>query len=376
VSALWFQMGAAVVGFALFGRLRRLGTATAPSPMTDAPEVAVIIPARNEAASIGNLLSDIASLDVAPAMVIVVDDHSDDATASIASSFDVEVITAPALPVGWRGKPWACQLGADHAMSQLAPDDLLVFLDADVRLHPAALQAVVGAAAEGDVVSVQPFHELPTAVEQLSAVFNVVSLMGVGAGTASPTAVFGPVVCCTTGQYRAVDGHRSVRAAVAEDVELGRRFLQADVALRVFGGGELLRFRMYPTGLSAIVEGWSKNMATGATSIPLSRTVGAAWWISSLVAASWTYLSLVVGAASPTAPTLLATAVGGLGLAALLRRVGSFRWWAMLAYPVLVAFFVAVFVRSLWLTYVRRAVNWRGRTLDLGDDPTTTPAVP
>lgn len=360
---MWFELSAVLVGFLLFGRLRRLQPATPSS--TEDRRIVLIIPARNEAASIGRLLADIASLDLSPTQVIVVDDQSEDATASIAESFGVEVISVSSVPPGWRGKPWACQVGADSAMSRLRPSDLLVFLDADVRLHPTALRALIAPTADAYVVSVQPFHEVPPGVEQLSALFNVVSLMGVGAGTSSPTAIFGPAICCSTSQYRAVGGHRSVRAEVAEDVELGRRFLQAGVPLAVVGGGELIGFRMYPNGLSSIVEGWSKNMAIGATSIPLWRTLAVGWWITGLVSASWKYISMGVGQIAPTTATLGIIVATGTGLAMLLRQVGSFRWWAVALYPVLVAFFVAVFVWSLWLTHVRRAVSWRGRTLDL-----------
>ena len=34
-------------------------------------------------------------------------------------------------------------------------------------------------------------------------------------------------------------------------------------------------------------------------------------------------------------------------------------------FPLPMAVFCAVFVRSLWATYVRRSVTWKGRSLDL-----------
>lgn len=373
-----------IVGFLLFGRLRRLGDpavgigATPASPTDHAAgalaarRTTIVVPARNEEASLGNLLHDIAALDPAPARVVVVDDRSTDRTREIAWSHEfATVVDAPPLPAGWRGKPWACHLGAESAIRGGPADGILVFLDADVRLRPAALGLLLDEAERGGVVSVQPFHEVPTAVEHLSALFNVVSLMGVGAGTDAPSAMFGPVICCTVADYERVGGHSGVRSSVTEDVALAHRFLATGIGVRVLGGGDAVRFRMYPTGLRSLVEGWSKNMATGAAAVPWWRTVGVALWIAGLVSASMAAVGLVTGAATSTAE-LVAVVSAALGLGVLLGRVGTFRWWAVVGFPILVAGFVVIFARSVWLTHVRHSVTWRGRTIDLRSTPDDT----
>jgi 4,4'-diaponeurosporenoate glycosyltransferase len=48
-----------------------------------------------------------------------------------------------------------------------------------------------------------------------------------------------------------------------------------------------------------------------------------------------------------------------------LRRAGSFRWWAWALFPVPLLAFDLVFARSLALTAVRRSVSWRGRDVSL-----------
>lgn len=89
-----------------------------------------------------------------------------------------------------------------------------------------------------------------------------------------------------------------MRGALAEDLELARRFRAAGVTVHVLIGRPLFEFRMYPTGLQAMVEGWSKNMAgIGVTSVFPRRTVGVVWWVSGLVAAA---LALPVLATSNT----------------------------------------------------------------------------
>ena len=71
--------------------------------------------------------------------VIVLDDHSEDATAAIVSELAgsddrVRLISAPELPAGWCGKQHACWI-----LARAAHHPLLVFLDADVRVVPDAL---------------------------------------------------------------------------------------------------------------------------------------------------------------------------------------------------------------------------------------------
>jgi 4,4'-diaponeurosporenoate glycosyltransferase len=50
-------------------------------------------------------------------------------------------------------------------------------------------------------------------------------------------------------------------------------------------------------------------------------------------------------------------------LAVQLRRVGRFSPLTAALFPVPLAFFLAVFARSLVRTFVRRRVTWRGRTI-------------
>jgi cellulose synthase/poly-beta-1,6-N-acetylglucosamine synthase-like glycosyltransferase len=106
-----------VVGWlAAWWMLWRLPVPRPLDPGTDATaslaDVAVVIPARDEAEHLPTLL---ASLDGARAVgveVVVVDDHSTDDTAAVAETAGARVIAAPELPAGWAGKPHACAVGA------------------------------------------------------------------------------------------------------------------------------------------------------------------------------------------------------------------------------------------------------------------------
>src|SRR5687767_1257227 len=74
--------------------------------------VTVVIPARNEEASLPVLLQSLSNQDADDIDVIVVDDHSADRTAAVAESAGATVIAAPPLRPGFNGKAAACAAGA------------------------------------------------------------------------------------------------------------------------------------------------------------------------------------------------------------------------------------------------------------------------
>jgi chlorobactene glucosyltransferase len=86
-------------------------------PPSDPPLVSLVIPARNEARNIQPCVESALASSYPRLEVIVVDDHSTDATAEIVHAIAerdprVRVITPAPLPDGWFGKQWACAAGA------------------------------------------------------------------------------------------------------------------------------------------------------------------------------------------------------------------------------------------------------------------------
>jgi len=84
------------------------------------PRVTAVVPARNEAASIASVVAAFASQGYPGEFsVVIVDDHSEDATAEIArkaaadlgATDRVEILPAPELAPGWTGKLWALNSG-------------------------------------------------------------------------------------------------------------------------------------------------------------------------------------------------------------------------------------------------------------------------
>jgi len=363
VVALTVAVVALVAAAWSLGRPRCLGSGQAES---DAADVSIIIPARNEAVNLPRLLASLAASTVTPGEVMVVDDGSTDDTAAIAASFGVTVVAAPPPPIGWVGKTWACHLGSVRARLPV-----LLFLDADTWLAPSGLAALVAQHQRSNgLLSVQPHHLVPRVYERLSAVFNLVSLMGSGAfglRIARPMRVaFGPCLMTSVADYGRVGGHEAVHNQVVEDMALAARYADAALPVTCLLGGDLVAFRMYPLGLRSVVQGWTKNIAVGATRAPVSRVLPAVVWVAAVSAVSAAFLEGLVGWASGGDPPLaaaIAWAAVTFQIVAMLRRIGSFGVATAVLFAVPVAFFIVVFVRSMVATALRRPVEWRGRAV-------------
>jgi 4,4'-diaponeurosporenoate glycosyltransferase len=348
-----------LAGLYAFGRVRSLPAVPASAPGTG---VTIVIPARNEELSLGNLLADLEQDRPTRCRVVVVDDHSTDRTAELAASFDfVEVLHAPPLPDGWTGKSWACHTGAGHGSG-----DAIVFLDADVRLAPGAMDRLLAELAQrGGLVSVQPWHRTVRPYEQLSALFNTIAVMGAAAGSRRRRGgAFGPVLATSIADYWAIGGHEAVRTEVVEDLAIARRYHEHGLGVHVTLGRDDVRFRMYPGGLRQLAEGWTKNFASGASSTGALRLLAIIIWVTGLGTAAIELVDGLRGAA-PLALSVMLYGAFVAQLAVLFRRVGSFGSLTALCYPVLLVFFCGVFVRSLWRTHVRRSVQWRDRQISL-----------
>ena len=129
----------------------RLDPVNPHEPRAFWPSVAAVMPARNEAALIGETAPACLGQDYpGPLTLVVVDDQSSDPTASLArrvSHADRQALVVEGVspPHGWTGKLWAMQQGVDRA-DQAARPDYLLFVDADIRLQPDVLRRLVALA--------------------------------------------------------------------------------------------------------------------------------------------------------------------------------------------------------------------------------------
>ncbi len=243
------------------------------SPGEVSPLVSVIIPARNEEVSIGACVASLTAQDYPAFEILVVDDQSTDGTAEAVRQLPkgnarkVEVVEGRPLPPGWLGKPWACAQGAARAQGSL-----LLFCDADTTHEGGLLGRAVGELLEtgADALTLVGRQLMESFWERVlqPQFFMLLAFRFPRAGT-----VLGPRRwrhAIANGQYllirkevyEAMGGHGAVRGEVVEDLRLAQLLVRGGWKL-VVRSDPGLRTRMYRS-LAHLVEGWSKNVATGA----------------------------------------------------------------------------------------------------------------
>ena len=258
------------------------------------PRLSVLIPARNEAATLPHLLAALAGQTLQPLEVIVIDDHSSDATAAIAraaaATLPLRVLQPPPLAPGWCGKTWALHHGVKATCGEV-----LVFLDADTEPQPPLLHNLVAALeAQGGLVSVQPFHRTERPYEQLSLLFNLVGLLAVPLGPGCGVA-FGPAMATSRADYDRSGGHAAVADKVVEDWFLAHRYERCGLPVSAYIGHGQIAYRMYPGGLRDLVVGFDKNFATAAAEVHWPWMLAVVLWLSGLFWAAWCLPAALLG---------------------------------------------------------------------------------
>jgi 4,4'-diaponeurosporenoate glycosyltransferase len=162
--------------------------------------------------------------------------------------------------------------------------------------------------------------------------------------------------------YRRIGGHAAVRSSIVDDVSLAAWADRAGAPVTTLLGGSDLMYRMYPDGLIGLVEGWTKNLATGGRAVPPVRLAAVVMWVAAALQAA---VGPIVLSPVGTAAYLLFA----LQFLVLTRRIGRFGALTAVLYPLALAAFVVLFARSVVLTAVRGRVRWRGRVVDLRHAP-------
>ena len=223
--SLVIWMGLAATGFWLFSE--RDDSVTCAEPQVW-PDVVAIVPARNEADVIARSLGSLAAQDYPGRFrVVLVDDNSDDATATIArelASERIAVHSGAPLASGWTGKLWAVHQGVEAAGSPR----YLWMTDADIEHASDTLRRLV-TIAEGKQRCLVSFmaqlhcalwHEkalIPAFVHYFAMLypFNWINRPGPFAGAA------GGCVLVEREALERAGGIAAIRGALIDDCALG-----------------------------------------------------------------------------------------------------------------------------------------------------------
>jgi chlorobactene glucosyltransferase len=296
LSSIWLAVVIWLIAraFQQRGLLQSLKPAEPPLA-AGAPKVAVIVPARDEAANIDRCLRSLVA-QTYPARylrIIVIDDHSRDGTFAIASALaqtcpQLTVLRSPPLPPRWVGKSHACWIGACAVEST----DWLCFVDADVWAEPALIASAVAAAnAEAlDLLSLAPRQELQSFAERLVMPCGLYllafcqDLRTVQARTSSEVTATGQFMLVRRAYYETIGGHAAVRGAICEDLMLARLLKRSGGHAILQDGRPLLSTRMY-RGWPMLWIGIAKNLSEMLGGPP--RTIAIAAAAVALAWATW-----------------------------------------------------------------------------------------
>lgn len=346
-----------LLNLALVPRLKR-GAMPSARPL-----VSIIIPAREEAHVIGRTVRALLASTYDNFELIVIDDRSTDGTGDVVRAIDdprLLVIAGEEPPAGWLGKPWAL-----HKGSLVARGELLLFVDADILYAPGALAAAVAWMEETgrDMITLLPDIRMRgfwdhVAMPNLAMFLFTLSpswlanrtnlpMLAIGGGTGN---------LVRRDAYAAAGGHEALKAAVVDDVALGRLIRRSGRTTAGVRAEQFVSVHMYD-GLRGIVEGFTKNgFAIFNRNYALAVVVLAISAAGNLLP----YALAVTGEPFSIASVALITVIRVILFAAL----GYSLLAAIFLHPLMIAVWLWIMLRSMWITGIRRRLPWRGRVYD------------
>ena len=323
--------------------------------------IAILIPARDEAATIGDALHAAAAQGPAVAEILVYDDRSTDRTAALVEAFAahaprVRLLRGADLPAGWCGKPHACMRLAEAARA-----DWLLFLDADARLHQhGAARLLQDAEGRGQtLLSAWPRLEMAGAWEQLlMPLLNLVVFslypapLSLVRRDPSLGLAHGACILAHRETYLALGGHARVRDQLFEDSRLAQAWRAQGGRGLCLDGQTVVSVRMYDSA-AGIWSGFQKNF------YPAFRRAASFWAFLGLhVTAFVLPAALLVVAPSPAAAAALAGAM-------LMRLLLALRFrhpaWSALLHPLAELALVGIGLSSWWRFTRGGGVRWKDR---------------
>jgi chlorobactene glucosyltransferase len=324
----------------------------------------VIIPARDEERAIERTVRAFLAQTYPELEIIVVNDRSVDRTADILAAFErILVIQNEEPPAGWLGKPWAL-----HQGSLRATGELLLFVDADVIYQPDAVGAAVTRMEESVVALLSLFpdvemHGFWEHIVMPNLAFFAFSFLPLWLVNRTRIALLaiggGPGNLVRRADYEALGGHESLKDAVVDDVALARLLRRGRRRTEAVRAERSVRVRMYH-GLGEIIRGFTKNSFA---------VLG-----YNYASAAFALVFAIVFHLLPFGLALTGdwVAMVTVAIIALTRVIlfTAFRYRldnALLGHPLMIAAWLWILLRSVWITGIRRQLHWRGRTYDAGN---------
>ncbi|SHF67089.1 chlorobactene glucosyltransferase [Fodinibius roseus] len=283
----YIALGYLVITTLILLRNRRDFKVPEPAPpgyfARQSPGVSICIPARNEEVSIERCVRSAVSQQYPDFHVYVLDDGSTDRTSDILAALEdqfpkrLTVLLGRPKPDDWLGKPWAC-----HQLAEASHEEILLFIDADTWLEPAAVAKTVRTMGQDilDFITLWPSQQLGSFWEKtvIPLIYTaLLTLLPVRYVRRPPKWIppflrkhVDPLFAAACGQfmafkrrsYEGIGGHHSVRDMIVEDVGLARNIKRDGYTMNMYHGRDLVSCRMYRSR-SELWQGLRKNFLAG-----------------------------------------------------------------------------------------------------------------
>lgn len=344
-----------------------------PPPGPGIPRVSVLIPARDEEANIGAALDSVLASRGVELEAVVLDDGSSDATAEIVRARAkadprVRLVEGAPLPPGWIGKQHAC-----WQLSLAARHPLLVYVDADVRLHPDLLSRLaafverrgLGLASGFPRQIALSLGERLVIPQILVVLLGYLPLPAARRWRTDPrfAAACGQALAVTREAYDASGGHAAIRGTIHDGIRLARAVREAGHATDLCDLSRLATCRMYDNWAD-LWNGFSKNAREGMATpraLPVwTLLLGGGHVLPFLLAPL--AAALADGRALALCLLAMALAWAAAGAVALRTRAPAL---SVLLHPLGVTTVLAIQWSALLAGRRGRPAVWRGRSYDL-----------
>lgn len=243
-----------------------------PLPGADQPErVAVFVPMRNEEKNVAGLVSTLKGLTYRNISFSILDDHSDDDTYKkllehIDGDSRFTVLQGKPLPSGWAGKVHAC-----HQLSQTNSSDYLLFLDADVRMHPQTIQASLSLLKKRKASLLSGFPKFPVSLffeklivplQHFVILFHLPLFFANLTKWPPATAAHGAFMLFKSEAYHEIGGHAAINSSLVDDVDLAKAMKRSGYRVVLANVTRYVSCYMYRSN-KEVWNGFTKNLFPG-----------------------------------------------------------------------------------------------------------------
>jgi hopene-associated glycosyltransferase HpnB len=336
-----------------------------PALPPEFPDVDIIVPARDEAQTIGPVIGSLLAQDYAGRFqVILIDDNSTDGTGSIAgAAANLTVIALQSKPEQWSGKLWALTRGV---AASRAP--LLLFTDADIVHDPRHLSSLVSKLLQFRLELVSEMVRLNcTSLAERALIpafvyfFQMLYPFSQVNDPRSPVAAAaGGTVLIRRDALQRIGGIDAIKNSLIDDVALAKA-VKASGSIYLGHSGLAASIRSYPN----FTDIWQMVSRTAFTQLRYSAALLAVtllgltivWWVPGA--------TILLGHGWQRAVGFAAFGLSAISYLPTLTRYGRSRFWA-LALPLVALFYMAATCGSALNYWRGRGARWKSRAYRSG----------